>query len=113
MTRELEWLKENNQLFANISISTSRLAQLPEDDVPYELQAVTKHSTDVNMLYAEQDSYVPSQETGDDDNEGETGSISAGSSLMTHELTEDELESVSDHGEGKTLNILPPSFSNC
>ena len=35
--RALEWLKENNPLFANITISVSRLAELPENDVPYEL----------------------------------------------------------------------------
>jgi hypothetical protein len=66
----LEWLKHNNPLFENISISELRLAQLPEDDVPYELWATTKLSTDVNMLYAEQDGYVPSQEDPDGDGQG-------------------------------------------
>jgi hypothetical protein len=70
--RALEWLKENNPLFANITISASRLAELPEDDVPYELQATTRLSTDVDKLHAEQEGYVPSQETGEvDDNEGD------------------------------------------
>jgi hypothetical protein len=63
--RALEWLKENNPLFRNITISESRLAQLPEDDIPYELRAIAKLSTDVNMLYAEQDGYVPPQEGSD------------------------------------------------
>ena len=35
--RALEWLKENNPLFSNISISVSRLAELPDDAVPNEL----------------------------------------------------------------------------
>lgn len=62
----LEWLKENNPLFANITISAARLAELPENDVPYELHATTKLSTDVSTLYAEHEGYVPSQEVGDD-----------------------------------------------
>lgn len=71
--KALEWLKKNNPLYANITISSSRLAQLPEDDVPFELLAISKQSTDVDMLYAEQDGYVPSQEGGDDvEEEGES-----------------------------------------
>jgi hypothetical protein len=63
----LEWLKAHNPLFADIIISASRLADLPEDDVPYELKTTTKLSTNMNLLYAEQDGYVPSQETNDDE----------------------------------------------
>jgi hypothetical protein len=67
----LEWLKAHNPLFANITISALRLAELPEDDVPYELKSTAKLSTNVNLLYAEQDGYVPSQETNDgEDAEG-------------------------------------------
>ena len=66
----LEWLKEHNPLFANITISVSRLEQLPEDDVPYELTSTTKLSTDINMLYAEQDGYVPPQEAAEGDVDG-------------------------------------------
>jgi uncharacterized protein DUF6570 len=69
--KALEWLKQNNLLFVNITISASRLAQLPEDDVPYELMSTTKHSTDVNFLYSEQEGYVPSQEQSD--GEGDEG----------------------------------------
>jgi hypothetical protein len=71
----LEWLKLNNPLFENITISASRLAQLPEDGVPYELTATAKLSTDINMLHAEQDGYVPSQEA--NDGEGDEGIASA------------------------------------
>jgi hypothetical protein len=67
--KALEWLKEHNPLFADITISASRLAELPEDDIPYELTSTAKLSTNVNMLYAEQDGYVPSQEAGDDGSE--------------------------------------------
>ncbi|KAF8803392.1 hypothetical protein BYT27DRAFT_7214713 [Phlegmacium glaucopus] len=75
--RALEWLKENNPIFRDITISTSRLAQLPEDDIPYELIATAKHSTDVNTLYAEQDGYVPVEETNEEENaEAEQSEIS-------------------------------------
>jgi hypothetical protein len=63
--RALEWLKENNPLFRNITILDSRLAQLPEDNIPYKLRVTAKLSTDINMLYAEQDGYVPPQENSD------------------------------------------------
>jgi hypothetical protein len=59
--KALEWLKENNPLFANVTISPNRLAQLPEDDVPYELRMTAKLSTDINSLHAEQEGYVPSR----------------------------------------------------
>jgi hypothetical protein len=69
--RALEWLKANNPLFANITISASRLAALPEDGMPYELQATTKFSSDTTTLYAEQDGYVPSQDANEDMEAGE------------------------------------------
>ena len=69
--KALEWLKRNNPLFLNVMISSSRLAELPENDVPYELRATTKFSSDLSTLYAEHDGYVPSQEAHDgDDDEG-------------------------------------------
>ncbi|KAF8801482.1 hypothetical protein BYT27DRAFT_7262019 [Phlegmacium glaucopus] len=61
----LEWLRANNPLYSNISISPSRLSQLPEDGIPYELIVTAKHSTDTNMLYAEHDGYVPPQDLED------------------------------------------------
>ncbi|KAF8816193.1 hypothetical protein BYT27DRAFT_7248501 [Phlegmacium glaucopus] len=63
--KALEWLRANNPLYNNIIISHSRLAALPEDGVPYELMATAKHSTDVDMLYTEEDSYVPLQDVED------------------------------------------------
>jgi hypothetical protein len=68
--RALEWLKGNNPLFANIIISASRLALLPEDDVPDELRVTAKLSTNVDVLNAEHEGYVPSQEVGDDEVDG-------------------------------------------
>ena len=74
--RALEWLKQNNPLYANITISASRLAELPEDDLPYELRVTTKLSTDVDKLFAEHEGYVPSQEGGDDDEDCNEGMCS-------------------------------------
>ncbi|KAF8803427.1 hypothetical protein BYT27DRAFT_7214734 [Phlegmacium glaucopus] len=71
----LEWLKANNPLFKDITISASRLAQLPEDDIPYELLATAKLSTDVNTLYAEQDGYIPSQDTNEDEHDEDNGGM--------------------------------------
>ena len=66
----LEWLKGNNPLFSNITISASRLAALPENDVLYELRATMKLSSDMTTVYAEQEGYVPSQDPDDTDSEG-------------------------------------------
>jgi hypothetical protein len=75
--KALEWLKEHNPLYANITISASRLADLPDDDIPYELTSTAKLSTDVNALYEEQDGYVPSQEASESESdEGEKLSYS-------------------------------------
>ena len=79
--RALEWLKENNPLFSNITISEARLAELPEDDIPFELCITTKLSTDMNMLYAEQEGYIPPQEDCDD-------GINGGRLLLSVECTD-------------------------
>ena len=67
MQRALEWLKTNNPLFANVTISVARLAELPENDVPYKLLATAKLSTNINQLHAEHNDYVPSQNICDKD----------------------------------------------
>ena len=65
----LEWLKENNPLYANITISPSRLAELPENDVPFEFRVTAKCSSDTSTLYAEHDGYVPSQDVIEEESE--------------------------------------------
>lgn len=65
----LEWLKENNPLYANITISPSRLAELPDNDIPFEFRVTAKYSSDTSALYAEQDGYVPSQDTLEEESE--------------------------------------------
>ena len=56
----LEWLKDHNPLYANISISGDRLSALPVNDVPEELLSVVKYSDDTRLLAEETDGYVPS-----------------------------------------------------
>ena len=63
-------MKENNPLFSNILISVSRLAELPDNIVPNELQVITKVSTDIKRVDAKHDGYVPAQEICDDESDG-------------------------------------------
>lgn len=72
--RALEWLKENNPVYSDVTISAARLAELPENDVPCELRATAKLSTDVQKLHAEQDGYVPPQDI--DNEESDDGNFS-------------------------------------
>lgn len=65
----LQWLKHNNPLYENIVISADRLNDLPLDDVPLEIWAVTKHSDDVSRLADENDGYVPDEDSGEDGQE--------------------------------------------
>ena len=55
----LQWLKENNPVYRDIIISTTRLDELPVDDVPREIVSLAKHSDDLAHLADEQDGYVP------------------------------------------------------
>jgi hypothetical protein len=55
----LQWLKENNPLYKDIIISEDRLQLIPEDDVPVEIRATTKHSTDIDTVIREHEGYVP------------------------------------------------------
>ena len=55
----LDWLKENNPLYANITISAERLDALPVDGIPEEIITLAKFSDDTRLLAEEQDNYVP------------------------------------------------------
>lgn len=55
----LRWLKTNNPIYRDITISEERLADLPENGVPDEILANIRHSTDVGTLYQEHDGYIP------------------------------------------------------
>jgi hypothetical protein len=60
--RALEWLKQNNKLYADIVISAARLLELPVGGIPRELMLTAKHSTDSDTVYREEDGYVPLDE---------------------------------------------------
>ena len=105
--KALEWLKENNPLFSNIMISASRLAELPEDDVPYELQVTTKLLTDVDKLYAEHEGYVPVQD-GCDEEAGEgVFRFLCESSILSMILDSDMSESEETDIEMETMPTDP------
>jgi hypothetical protein len=59
----LIWLKVNNPVYADITISDERLEQLTENGVPNKILATMRHSDDVHELEQERAGYVP-----DDDN---------------------------------------------
>ncbi|KIL66497.1 hypothetical protein M378DRAFT_57908, partial [Amanita muscaria Koide BX008] len=55
----LKWLLVNNTLYQQLSLDQERLALLPEDDVPIELQAVVRQEADASVLVEETDLYIP------------------------------------------------------
>lgn len=63
--KALEWLKENNPLYADINICTERLNALPRNGVPTEISTLTRHLTDESLLADETDGYVPEEVDGD------------------------------------------------
>ena len=66
LLKALQWLKMNNpKYYGDIEISTQRLEDLPEDDVPDEINAIVRQTENVAVLDEENDGYVPR-----DDNEG-------------------------------------------
>ena len=66
----LEWLKQNNPLYADIEISTERLNELPSDGFPKEISTLTRHLTDEMLLADETDGCVPEEGDGEE-NAGE------------------------------------------
>jgi hypothetical protein len=58
----LIWLKANNPYYADIVIDESRLAGLPEDDVPQELINIVREDHDELNIERENDNYVPEDE---------------------------------------------------
>ena len=65
----LEWLKEKNPLWENITFSGQRLQQLPEDGIPIEIQSTIRHSTDIYSIIHEHEGYNTEGLTSDTENE--------------------------------------------
>lgn len=55
----LVWLKANNPLYADITISEERLEALPEDGVPPEITSNVRVLPDVEIALQEAEGYVP------------------------------------------------------
>ena len=47
----LLWLKQNNTIYRDIAISSTRLLNLPVDGVPLEISATANHCDDTFILY--------------------------------------------------------------
>ena len=61
--RALLWLKmHNSKYYGDIEISETNLAAYPEDDIPLEILAITRQSTDTGVVEQEAAGYVPSQQ---------------------------------------------------
>ena len=58
----LQWLKEHNRYYRDIEISTERLSELPENDVPVELMGIVRQSTDTGIVLEESRGYVPTED---------------------------------------------------
>ncbi|KAK6974457.1 hypothetical protein R3P38DRAFT_3239546 [Favolaschia claudopus] len=55
----LRWLKENNpKYYGDIRIDMTRVAALPEDDVPLEITSIVRQSTDTGIVDQESDGYT-------------------------------------------------------
>jgi len=71
----LAWLKKNNpKYYRMVEISQTHMSDLPEDDVPREILAVVRHSTDVAVLDQEEGGYVANHSA---PLSGEHGTLSA------------------------------------
>ncbi|KAJ6631969.1 hypothetical protein B0H10DRAFT_2159554 [Mycena sp. CBHHK59/15] len=62
----LSWLKQNNlKYYGDIKIDAARTAALPEDDVPWEIMSLVRHSTDTGIIDQESDGYIPTHDSED------------------------------------------------
>ena len=55
----LAWLKENNEIYADVVISAEQLASLPEDNIPLEILAAIRHEEHAELVEREGGGYVP------------------------------------------------------
>lgn len=62
----LAWLKINNPIYGDITISNTRLNELPEDGMPPKIWSLAKHSDDTGLLAKEMDGYVSEDPTDDE-----------------------------------------------
>lgn len=80
----LLWLKKNNPLYNNISINEDRLNELPENDVPAQILATARYSSDTVAMEKERSGYVATE---DDDLDDEPGIDDERGSRSMHQGT--------------------------
>ncbi|KAG1766496.1 hypothetical protein EV702DRAFT_1050664 [Suillus placidus] len=96
----LIFLKRENSLYSDISISDAHLDLLPVDPVvPPQLLDVVKHSSDTHLLDQEREGYVV-----EDDDEDDSGDAHGGA-FQTHAVMQGDVE-VEDH----PLAVLDPGI---
>lgn len=54
----LQWLHAHNELYHDIVISHERLALLPDDEIPQEIEAVIRYKEDGNVATKEREGYA-------------------------------------------------------
>lgn len=63
----LTWLKHNNmKYYGDVTVDSTRLAELPEDDVPHAIRMNIHHEEDDAMIDAETDGYIPEIDADDE-----------------------------------------------
>jgi hypothetical protein len=63
----LAWLKVHNpKYYGGIEISDERLQELPEDDIPNEINSIVRHCTETSVLDQEGSGYVPDHDDAED-----------------------------------------------
>jgi len=66
----LQWLHEHNEMYFDINISHARLALLPEDQVPEEIEAVIWYEEDDTAAIKEREGYAMENMHWADEEEG-------------------------------------------
>ena len=92
--KALQWLKHNNpKYYGDVEINTERLEDLPEDDVPDEINAIVRQTENVAVLDEETDGYVPR-----DENEGKQKKVVHEYGVKTENVTHQRMKLVKPCG---------------
>ncbi|TFY81855.1 hypothetical protein EWM64_g2158 [Hericium alpestre] len=99
----LSWLKEHNpKYYGNIEISDARIGQLPEDNVPDEILANVRQSTDIGVLDEEHSGYVPRE-----DEEPDVGNQEDESRRHNEHARSNMNTSMQEHEDGDEPDVIP------
>lgn len=78
--KALLWLKANNCYYQNLAVDKEHLSQLPEDDVPIEIESTFHQCDDDGVVDQESAGYIPLL---DNEDVGQPGT-SCGPGAITH-----------------------------